>query len=272
MPNEAPFIEAMAKHLPPSASDLHLLDVGGIAGTILQARRPDVQVEVASVRAVDWYYSADSFDAVVAYDTLLQPVWLAEVLALMRPGGRLIVVNPLAHVAERWVQTLEEAGYTRILVEPALDDGRGALIRGEKPHITADTRQRVGEVARRDADLLDLDHYRGRFVHLLVLQTPNKPVWRMTADDYIEWQAVAIQRAEQTHLLAFSSLPKAVRFMQDAVMQGFAQGINKVGKFSKETARQWVHTPLLNPTLSTVQADPLVWIVIDPATAEISDE
>ena len=91
------FIEAMAKHLPPSSSSLRLLDVGGIAEELLQLR-PDLQIEVASVNLENWHYSPNSFDAVVAYDRLLKADFLAKVLELMRTGGRFILVNPLGTV------------------------------------------------------------------------------------------------------------------------------------------------------------------------------
>jgi hypothetical protein len=266
------FIEAMAKHLPPSASELRLLDIGGAVGEKLAARRDDLFIEVASLYIPHWSYAANSVDAVVAYDVLLSADLLAAVLHVMRPGGRLIVVNPTNSVAETLVKILENAGYVRILVEPALYPARGVLIRGEKVHNTGDTLQRVEQVATRDADLLNLDDYRGRYVHLLVQQSPNKPIWKLAPDEYIEWYAAAIERNGETVLLAFSSLPKAVNFMQSAVLQDFIRDVNKVGKFSQETARTWTHLVLLNPTLESVQNYPVTQIAVDSQMAETSDE
>jgi hypothetical protein len=271
MPTKPQFIEAMAKHLPPSASDLRLLDIGGVAAETLLKLRPDLQIETASLNLADWDYQAESFDAVVAYDMLLKSDFLTAVLTVTRAGGRLIIVNPLAEVDERPLKALESNGYIRILLEAAVD-GVGLLLRGEKAHQTANTLQRVEEIARRDSDLLDLATYRGRFVYLLIQQSPNKPVWALKADEPISWKAVAVENAGQAYLLAYSSLPKAVNFMQSAVLQGFIRDVNKLGKFSKETAAAWPLSVLLNPNLGSVREKPLLLWEIDAKTAESSDE
>lgn len=271
MHNKDDFIEAMAKHLPPSAATLRLLDVGCVAGEILRELRPDIHVERASLRPAHWTNEANSVDAVVAYDLLLTDALLEAVLRVMRPGGRFIVVQPLGEPDAAHVETLEAADYTRILVEAAVDE-RGVLIRGEKAHTTDDTFERVQDVADRDADLLDLTTYRGRYVHLLVEQTPNKPVWKLRDDEQIHWEAVTVATDTGEALLAFSSLPKAVSFMQPAVMQGVVKDINKVGKFSKATAATWTLPVLLNPTLESVEGYEIQRIAIDPDTAEAPDE
>lgn len=270
LPHE--FIEVMAKHLPPSAADLRLLDVGGVARDVFLTLRGDLQIEVASLDVAHWHYAPASADAIVAFDLLPSATFLKNALATLRPGGRLIIVNPFGEVTRALVQQLESSGYVRILVEPALDDEQGVLMRGEKAHTTTDTLKRVGDVAKRDADLLDLDDFRGRYVHLLVRQTPNKPVWKLTPDEVIVWHAAAIQRDEATTLLGFSSLPKAVSFMQPAVVEGIVTDVNKVGKFSKETARMWTQPVLLNPTLDVVREDVITWLKVDPDTAEAPDE
>jgi hypothetical protein len=274
MPATRDFIEVMAKHLPPSASELHLLDVGGVAGTVLHALRQDLQIDTVSMDVSAWDYDPNSVDAVVAYDVLLDDNFLETVLNVMRPGGRLVVVHPVGDVDVAYVETLEQAGYTRILVEAALDE-TGVLIRGEKEHTTSDTFERVQQVAQQDADTLDLDTYRGRYVHLLVQQTPNKPVWKLADDEQIRWHAVAVQTGDNPDdvaLLAFSSLPKAVGFMQPAVMQGFVQDVNKVGKFSREVASGWAYAVLVNPTLESVQNLSVTLIEMNPDTAEAPDE
>jgi hypothetical protein len=265
------FILAAAKHLPPSAAALHLLDVGGVMVADLQDKRADIQAETASVNVDDWHYTAGSMDAVLAYDTALHADFLDAVRAVMRPGGRLIVVNPVGAVEDGHVQALERAGYTRILVEPAVL-GAGVLIRGEKPHVSDDTHARVQVAAAQDADTLDLATYRGRYVHLLVQQTPDKAAWKLEPDEKIHWQAVAAQQNSTQYLLAFSSLPKAVAFMQPAVVQGVVQDVNKVAKFSKATAAGWTRPVLLNPTLEAVQGAKIVLVAVDPESAEASDE
>ncbi len=271
MPRRLDFIDVMAKHLPPSSSTLRMLDVGGQAGGRLLELRPDLAVEIASFYVPHWDYATGSIDSVVGYDVLLRPEFLAAVQKVMRPGGRMIIVNSEGVVDHVLVQALESAGLVRILVEPAL--GRdGVLIRGEKPHKTSDTLARVQQVAEEDAARLDFVSYRGRFVHLLIRQTPNKPVWKLQPDDVIRWQSVAVNVDGVLHLLAFSSLPRAVSFMQPAVLENFIQDVNKVGKFSKEIAQTWDMPILLNPTLESIRPHEVMMIDIDPTTAEAPDE
>jgi hypothetical protein len=165
---------------------------------------------------------------------------------------------------------LEQAGYTRILVESGIECPlpTGVLMRGEKPHLTHDTLARIEQVAQADDDALTLTAYRGKYVHLLVMQTPNKPVWARQPEEPIRWQALTADGA----LLAFSSLPKAVSLMQPAVIAGKLKEVNKVAKFGKETAQTWTQPVLLNPTLESLEGKQLALIEIDPATAESPDE
>lgn len=264
------FIDVMAKHLPPSSSTLRLVDINGQAGDILSERRADLALQIVASDQIDtWILAENSVDAVVAYNIPLERTLLDAVLGMMRAGGRLIAVLSSAQVSEEYVQLLEKQGYVRILVEPAVDD-LGVLIRGEKAHITDDTLSRIQQVAVADADMLDLTTFKGRYVHFLIQQTPNKPVWKLEPDERIIWQAVAIQRNGELILLGFSSLPKAVGFMQPAVIDGLIKDINKVGKFSKETASNW--TVMLNPTIDMIRGEVLTLIDIDPDTAEVSDE
>jgi hypothetical protein len=113
-------------------------------------------------------------------------------------------------------------------------------------------------------------------VHLLIRQTPNKPVWALKPDDKILWEAaVAYNDLQEPIALAFTALPKAVAFMQAAVLAGAIRDINKIGKFSKAVAAKWDFSVLLNPTLEQVQAKFRLTggsISIDPITAEAPDE
>lgn len=264
-------IEAMGKHLPPSAARLRLLDIDGAAGAVLAKARADLDVLALPADPAAWHGIAPaSFDAVAAYETVLDAGFLAAALAALRPGGRLIVMHSSGEVSQEAVETLEAAGYTRILVEVGAECPlpTGVLMRGEKPHITDDTLARVQQVADQDADALDLAAFRGRYVHTLVIQTPNKPVWALAADERYRWQAVTAGGA----LLAFSSLPKAVHFMQQAVMQGRIVGVNKVAKFSKATAGGWAQPVLLNPPLAALDGLRISLTDLDPATAEAPDE
>jgi hypothetical protein len=267
------FIEAMAKHLPPSASQLRLIDVDGAAGGVLTLARTDLEVvAVENAAEGDWGVAPESADAVVAFNNTLQPHLLDAALLALRPGGRLIIMETSGEPDEARVHTLETAGYTRILVESGIECPlpTGVLMRGEKPHLTEDTAARVQGVASADQDAQTLADYRGRYVHLLVMQTPNKPAWALDAGETLRWEAVTLNGA----LLAFTSLPKAVAFMQPAVVAGVIRDVNKVAKFSKATALTWTLPVLLNPSLDSIDIDgaALAQIKIDPATAEKSDE
>ena len=270
MAADARLLDALIKHLPPSAADLRLLDVNGETGDYLQSNRADIIPLTAAGNAHSWDFLAESVDAITAVDYLLNPAFLAAGLVALRPGGRLIVANAMGQSAQAVGNQLEAAGYVRILVEELT--GGGLLIRGEKRHTTADTLERIQQVAGNDADMLDLTAYRGRYVHLLIQQTPNKPVWHLQDDDVITWEAVGVLQDDNPMMLAFSSLPRAVGFMQPAVLAGHIKDINKVGKFSKATAATWTLPVLLNPTPELLEAVETVSIPVDPTTAEAPDE
>jgi SAM-dependent methyltransferase len=270
-------IEAMARHLPPSAADLRLLDINGLAGDTLSALRADLEIVPVPGYVDRWpddQSSANCVDAVVAYAYILNDRFLAQVLHVLRPGGRLVVVDPRGQVNQAAGQRLEAAGYARILVETAVEapGPAGVLLRGEKPHATGDTLARIQQVAGRDEAGLDLSAYRGRYVHLLIFQAPNKPVWRLQPGETVQWQAVALEHEGEAVMLAFSSLPRAVGFMQPAVLAGKLDGVNKVGKFRRETAAAWSLPVLLNPGPELLEQGAIALIPVDPATAEASDE
>src|SRR5262249_42761351 len=154
---------------------------------------------------------SDSIDAVIAIKPRLAPLedhkaagvernlsplpmfgegqgvgFLNAALRVLRPGGRLIILDSDGQPGHRLVVTLESAGYTRILVEPLSEDG-GVLMRGEKPHTTPDTLERIRQVAAHD-EASDLSTYSGRYIHLLIQQTPNKPAWKLQPGEKIEWR------------------------------------------------------------------------------------
>ena len=265
-----PFILALAKHLPPSSSALRLLDLNGQAGAVLATLRADLVLTALDLPALTATPpAANSLDAVVVYDCPLDDNALQVLLQALRPGGRLIRVDPGDVPDESHVLRLEQQGYTRILVEPAVN-GRGLLMRGEKPHTEQRTVDRIQQVAQHDSST-SLADYRGRYVHLLVRQTPNKPVWALHEDEPVQWEAVALDGDAPT-LLAFSSLPKAVAFMQPAVMAGFIRDVNKVAKFSRETAAAWTLSLRFNPELADVTGASVTLVPVDPATAEAPDE
>lgn len=263
-------IEAMAKHLPPSGASLHLLDVGGKAGEMLSELRADLVI--TAVGGTDWPLAAGSMDAVVAFDCAPDEGLLRSSLAALRPGGRFILIDPGGEVSEEVVRMLEAAGYTRILVEAGIDCPTtvGVLMRGEKPHTTQNTQERIRQVAQRDES--EVIGRGGRYVHLLVRQQPNKPAWTLQPGETVEWQAVAVAGDNEVVLLAFSSLPKAVAFMQPAVLAGRIQGVNKVAKFRWEIARSWPNPILLNPTDDILETHQVVLLMVDPSAAEAPDE
>jgi len=260
---EASLLDLIVKQLPPSASTLHLIDVNGALGENLSERRADLEVTIGL--AAD----ENSIDAIVAYGETLGDDLLALALKALRPGGRLIVIDARSEPSAKLVKLLENAGYTRILVEELTDTEGGVLMRGEKPHLTDNTLARVQSVAEKDSALSE---FKGRYLHLLIRQTPNKPVWALKPDDHIEWQALALAKEdnEDQPLIAFSSLPNAVAFMQQAVIAGSIKDVNKVAKFSRESAHDW-HL-LINPALDILQDTRTIFVSIDPASAEAPDE
>ena len=263
-------IEVAIKHLPPSASQLRLLDINGMAGEIVAQHRPDVEIISVSGDVSAWHFSENSLDAVVAVDYILNTTFLRAVLLILRHGGRLIIANSRASMdVTQYGTRLEDAGYVRILIEDAFQNPTsGMLMRGEKAHITADTHERIQEVAGGEAELIPISEYKGRYVHLLVRQTPNKPPWRLEPDEPIQWEAVTINGT----LLVFSSLPKAVSFMQPSVLAGKFHQVNKVVKFKREVLMNWAVQTIFNPTMSVWDSGAMAFIPINQTEAETPDE
>ena len=262
-------IEAMAKHLPPSGASLRLVDVLGKTADILREQRPDIEVVYSPKKVASWRIPANSVDAVVAYDSDPSSDLLQSALRALRPGGRLIIMNSQLDPSEAYVKTLEGADYTRILVEVGAECPLpvGTLMRGEKPHTEAHTVDRVKQVAAQDTP-----QRTARYLHLLIHQTPYKPAWRLTADDNIEWQAVGVVGDDEVVLLTFSSLPKAVEFMQPAVMAGHITNVNKIAKFKWDVVKQWPFPTILNPSDEIFDTQAVAMLKIDLTTAEAADE
>jgi len=257
-------IETMIKHLPPSASTLHLLDLNGATVELLRENRPDFAVTVGDSG------EENAFDAVVVYGETPDDEALRGALRALRPGGRLIGIDPAGEPNSAQVRRLEAAGYTRILVEELAETG--VLLRGEKPHVTDDTLARIQSVAARDQADSPL---KGRYLHLLIRQIPNKPVWALKDGESVAWWAVALSDDEGEQLVAFSSLPNAVAFMQPAVISGGIKDVNKVAKFSQTAAQNWQRQNLrllLNPPIEILNGRKVTFVPIDPDSAETSDE
>src|SRR5688500_4881387 len=263
------FILAMSKHLSLSPSALRLLDVNGASEATLRAVRQDVDTLPVAADRGDWAVP-ESVDAVVAYNMPLESGLLRSALAALRPGGRLIMGDPNGAPDESLVQTLELAGYTRILVEPA-HDGVGLCMHSGEPHTTDSTLERIQFGTDQD-EASGLSRFKGRYIHLLIRQTPNKPVWRLEPGETVKWEAVAVSIEGGDALLAFSSLPNDVGFMQPAVLANKLKDVHKVAKFSLGTAEAWAMPVLLNPPAEVLERYEVWLIEIDPTTAEASDE
>ena len=266
------FVAVIAKHLPPSGSSLRLLDLDGCTGELLSELRADLEIcRILAPDIGEGDIALDSADAIVAFDLALGDELLEFCLAALRQGGRFIALQSRGGVSESHLRQLRDHGFVRILIEPALDE-LGVLIRGEKPHAAADTMARIKSVARADADSLDLYNFSGRYVHLLIQQRPNKPAWTLAPGEAISWRAAAVNPDSKPLLLGFSSLPKAVAFMQPAILAGVITDINKVGKFSLETAKTLDWNIILNPTLESLRGNTLTFLHVEPALAEAPDE
>ena len=263
-------IEALIKHLPPSASQLRLLDVNGMVGEMMTQLRPDVHLTSISGDVQSWHFPQNYFDAVVAVEYILNDAFLRVVLPILRHGGRLIIANSRASMdVSHYGTRLENAGYIRILIEDVLlPSNKGILMRGERAHITTDTYERIQEVAGHEEELIPIHDYKGRFVHLLIRQTPNKPPWRIEPNEPIQWDALTINNG----LLVFSSLPKAVSFMQPSVLMNKFHTVNKVAKFKRDVAIGWERPIILNPTLQIWDDGEIGFYPINPSDAESPDE
>jgi hypothetical protein len=213
-----------AKHLPPSADLPRVLALDDDAARALPA-----EVELTRGDA----NTLGEYDAVVGHT---RPENLDRLMQRLRPGGRLILAA--AADAQVLLTALTAAGFIHCLVEA---HGDVTLYRGERPPL--------GSSLERLHTLNTTVHLTTPFVFLLILQTPNKPAWRLTLDEKIEWHALTVLDPEtgQPILLAFSSLVKAVAFMQAAILNHWLRGVNKVGKFQAEVAKTWTWPFVLNP-------------------------
>lgn len=351
-------LQEMARHFPPSAAEMTLLDVGcgpGNSAIMLHDLRPDLRIigldistnmlrlarhASAEKRIPAIWVQADitrmsipnsSIDAIMGHSVYYllkdRAVFLHEAMRVLRPGGRLILLDPLARcypfemitrlfreprvalsvmgwyamsrvhgrfTLEQIAAELTKAGFARVLTERAIR-GYGVLSRGEKPFagglVTVD---RIAQVASNSTSSSDFGEgesiagmvsadlplaIRGKFVFLLVEQTPNKPAWALKPGEVIRWEAARVGgkcNGGKPYLLVFTSLPKAVQFMQPAVMSGFMVGINKVAKFDKGKAPAWRADVLLNPDFGMLRARDYDFRVqrlpVDPGSAVTGEE
>lgn len=269
------FIEHIASHLPKGKAALQVVDVDGRIWELIGELRPKLQITVQPAQSAEWGVRQASVDAVVVYDTHLEETVLQAALQALRPGGRLIVMLSSGRPDERYVRTLQESGYTRIVAAIGAEvDGQaiGVLIRGEKPQ----PETRPNDESGLRASNPNLDTTRGRrYVYLLVQQTPNKPLAKLRRGEAHTWYGAGIEnnrddRHEQI-LLVFSNLTRAVEFMQPAIVDGYMQEVNQIAKFAWETVRAWPMPVILNPSDEILRTNPVVWMTIDPSKAEKPD-
>src|SRR5579859_1236147 len=119
------------------------------------------------------------------------------------------------------------------------------------------------------------------FVYLMIRQTPNRPVWALAPSTPIRWEAVSVldttTEINTPTALVFSSLPKAVAFMQPAVIANVLVGVTRIAKFERRVAAQWAFPTLLNPVFEALHRAeyytlPGPWLPIDPKSAITGDE
>ncbi len=252
-----------APHLPPSAERPRVLALDSATAA-----------ELAALAEV-----ALSATAGTAYDAVAgrwqgTPEALAELVQHLRPGGRLILAAPADSAAdpEDLLAALVGAGCVHCLVEPA---GALTLYRGERPPEAGSTLARAQQLAAAApaAGSAPLP----RFLFLLVTQTPNKPAWKLAPGERVEWRAATSVAApsDAPRLLAFSSLVKAVAFMQPAILAGAIGGVNKVAKFPAAAAPGWGLPLLLNPSFEALRAAGAVAgpaLAVEPAAAIRGEE
>jgi hypothetical protein len=231
-----------ARHLPPSAGLPRVL-----------ALDPATAAELAAAAEVtaspDPAAAPGPYDA-IAGRRLATAAELAHLAAHLRPGGRLI----LAAAAEPapLLAALTAAGCIHCLVET---EGSLTLYRGERPPESASTLARAQQLAAAEMTGAAGEQPPAlpRFVFLLVTQTPNKPAWKLAPGERVTWRAATIVRGAAPHLLAFSSLVKAVAYLQPAVLAGAISGVNKVAKFPATAAAAWPLPLLLNPSFEALR-------------------
>jgi hypothetical protein len=194
---------------------------------------------------------------------------LLELYQLLRPGGRLILAS-LDKDPQSQLNNLNESGFIHCLVET--EEGV-TLYRGERPPLGTPierTEALVSTVPSLQSELKNL-----KYVFLLVAQTPNKPAWRLAEGEKITWQAATLlgEQNETPILLAFTSLVRAVKFMQPAVLAQKFKGINKVGKFPSAIAQTWQLPLRLNPEFDDLRdATPGPRWEVDPQIAITGEE
>ncbi len=271
MPELSDITQLILKHLPPSAD--------------LPRVRPLDDRSARWCLALDRHGSiistADqSADATVASD-------IAHVQAAaisLRPNGRAIFLIPNTEgiVTESILEALTSNDLTRILTESVLDH-TFILARGERPTDQERTTDRIATIARIEStsiEILKLDQAAKNYphLHLLVKQQPPSRGWA-DMQPGTTWEALTLHdgHSNQSLLIAFTSLVKAVAFMQPAVLAGAIHDVNKIPRFDTERMIGGQHPLIINPVFERLREDHRFnfdspAIEIDPAVALKSNE
>ncbi len=249
----------LARHLPPSADLPRVLALDTDAAGELKA--------AAHVTGPDQAQGAGGPYDAIAGSLPPEPEALGRLWRQLRPGGR-VILTAAAGEPQALLQALVAAGFIHCLIEPA---GARTLYRGERPPAgsSLERQKRLAgaglseavqpEAAQRETPQRGISEAAlPRYLFLLITQTPNKPVWKLQPGDAVEWHAATLLDADgRPRLAAFSSLPKAVAFMQNAILARMLSGVNKVGKFPASAAQAWPVPLLLNPDFEAVAGAPV---------------
>jgi hypothetical protein len=247
----------LARHLPPSAALPRVLALDSATAAEL-AEAAEVTLDAGGA-------PPGPYDA-IAGRRLATAEDVHQLAARLRPGGRLILAAQAR--PEALLGVLTGAGLIHCLVENV---GGLTLYRGERPPETVSTQERARQLAAEAAH--GTQPPAPRFLFLLVTQTPNKPAWKLAPGERVEWRAATVATPDGPRLLAFSSLVKAVAYMQPAVLAGAIHGVNKVAKFPASAAAGWLCPLLLNPRFDDLRglaAGPP--LAVDPLTAMTGEE
>jgi hypothetical protein len=249
-----------AKHLPPSSD---LPRVLALSEAVADELKEKVEL-IDAARAGS--LPPDPLDAVVGYAA---PDQIPILGRLLRPGGRLILATPAD--PQTLLDALTNAGFIHCLIEPL---GDLTLYRGERPPL-GNPLQRLEVLSASSQTQPSSFDIRHSSFFLLITQTPNKPAWKLSPAEKLEWRAVTLldPATSRPALLAFSSLVKAVAFMQAAILARTITTVNKVAKFKAEVAQSWGLPMILNPAFDDVRSFPLGPAYrVDPQKAVTGEE
>ena len=248
MPEILEITQLILKHLPPSA-DLpngYACDERSRCWVTALERQGHITLN-----------ERQAIDSVIASDM----TFAVEAMMRLRPNGRAIFLlpNTAEAISETLVETLASAGFVRILMEAVLDNTY-VLVRGERPTEYTSTINRMATIAQTVSNAIEplepkqaAEQY--RFLYLLVQQHPPVRGWEQTAQT--TWRAKTVRDAatDRVVLLAFTSLPKAVAFMQPAVLAGAIQNVNKLPRYDMDQFLKWGLPLIVNPTFERLSED-----------------